>query len=51
MTEIPVMTPIIEATPAIIPTSVNEERSLWLIIAEMAIRNISINAIYNPARY
>ena len=47
-TEIPVITAMIEATPAMIPTRVRAERSLWARIASPAILNASNQIIGSP---
>ena len=52
MTEIPVITEIIDATPAMIPTIVRKDLSLWAIIAETAIFKASKNKVrvlFQPA--
>jgi len=48
MTEIPVITEMIAATPAMMPTIVRIDRSLWAPIAEMAILKESIQVMRHP---
>jgi hypothetical protein len=49
MTETPVITAMIAATPAMMPTIVRIDRSLCALIAEMAILKESIQVMRSPA--